>query len=110
MWGAVPHVADKTFWDALAVSAAPPFASHSSCRALSKVPRNMTDDMIVALAKKGGVVQVNFACEFLSQKSADASKDLIPKMAAARADQNRALLEEYRKTVPPATLADVGAH
>jgi membrane dipeptidase len=106
----ISHVADKTFWDALAVSSAPPFASHSSCRALSNVPRNMTDDMIVALAKKGGVVQVNFACEFLSQKSADASKDLIPKMAAARAESNRALQEEYRKTVPPATLADVVAH
>jgi len=106
----ISHVADKTFWDALQVSSAPPFASHSSCRALSNVPRNMTDDMIVALAKKGGVVQVNFACEFLSQKTADASKDLLPKMAAARADDNRALMEEYRKTVPPATLADVVAH
>src|SRR3977135_3289748 len=66
MWGAVPHVADKTFWDALEVSTAPPFASHSSCRALANVPRNMTDQMIVALAKKGGVVQVNFYCNFLN--------------------------------------------
>jgi membrane dipeptidase len=106
----ISHVADKTFWDALAVSSAPPFASHSSCRALSNVPRNMTDEMIVALAKKGGVVQVNFACEFLSQKTADASKELLPKMAAARGENNRALMEEYRKTVPPATLADVVAH
>jgi membrane dipeptidase len=46
----ISHVADKTFWDALEVSSAPPFASHSSCRALSNVPRNMTDEMIVALA------------------------------------------------------------
>jgi len=106
----ISHVADKTFWDALAVSSAPPFASHSSCRAISNVPRNMTDDMIVALAKKGGVVQVNFACEFLSQKTADASKELLPKMAAARGENNRALMEEYRKTVPPASLADVVAH
>ena len=106
----ISHVADKTFWDALAVSSAPPFASHSSCRAISNVPRNMTDEMIVALAKKGGVVQVNFACEFLSQKTADASKDLMPKLASARAENNRALLEQYRKTVPPATLADVVAH
>ena len=106
----ISHVADKTFWDALEVSAAPPFASHSSCRAISNVPRNMTDDMIVALAKKGGVVQVNFACEFLSQKTADASKDLLPKIIAARGENNRALMEEYRKNVPPATLADVVAH
>jgi membrane dipeptidase len=106
----ISHVADKTFWDALAVSSAPLFASHSSCRAISNVPRNMTDEMIVALAKKGGVVQVNFACEFLSQKTADASKDLLPKLATARAGNNRALLEQYRKTVPPATLSDVVAH
>jgi membrane dipeptidase len=61
----ISHVADKTFWDALEVSTAPPFASHSSCRALANVPRNMTDDMIKALAKKGGVVQINFSCGFL---------------------------------------------
>src|SRR5579863_7111288 len=49
----ISHVADKTFWDALEVSRAPLIASHSSCRALANVPRNMTDEMIVALAKKG---------------------------------------------------------
>jgi membrane dipeptidase len=106
----ISHVADKTFWDALEVSTAPPFASHSSAKSLSNVPRNMTDDMIRALAKKGGVVQVNFACEFLSQKSADASKTLMPRMQAARSENDRALMEEYRKSVPPATLADVVAH
>lgn len=62
----ISHVADKTFYDALAVSKAPLIASHSSSRALADVPRNMTDDMIIALAKKGGVVQVNFYCEFLA--------------------------------------------
>ena len=106
----ISHVADKTFWDALEVSTAPPFASHSSARALSNVPRNMTDEMIAALAKKGGVVQVNFACEFLSQATADASKNLLPRMMAAREENNRTLMEEYRKTVPPATLQDVVAH
>jgi membrane dipeptidase len=104
----ISHVADKTFWDVLEVSAAPPFASHSSARALSNVSRNMTDEMIRALARKGGVVQINFACEFLSQKSADASKALLPRMMAARADP--VLLAKYRKIVPPATLADVVAH
>ena len=48
----ISHVADKTFWDALETSKAPIFASHSSCRAISPVPRNMTDEMIRALAKK----------------------------------------------------------
>jgi membrane dipeptidase len=62
----ISHVADKTFWDALEVSRAPLIASHSSSRALAKVPRNMTDEMIVALAKRGGVIQVNFNCGFLT--------------------------------------------
>jgi len=62
----ISHVADKTFWDALEVSRAPIIASHSSCRVLANVPRNMTDEMIVALAKKGGVVQINFNCGFLT--------------------------------------------
>src|SRR5882724_7776805 len=61
----ISHVADKTFWDALEISKAPIFASHSSCKVLADVPRNMTDEMIVALAKKGGVVQINFNCGFL---------------------------------------------
>ncbi len=61
----ISHVADKTFWDALEVSRAPIFASHSSARALANVPRNMTDEMIAALAKKGGVAQINFNCGFL---------------------------------------------
>src|SRR6266567_1852956 len=62
----IAHVADKTFWDALETSKAPIFSSHSSCRAISPVPRNMTDEMIQALAKKHGVVQINFACDFLN--------------------------------------------
>jgi len=62
----ISHVADKTFWDALEVSKAPLIASHSSCRALANAPRNMTDQMIEALAKKGGIIQVNFYCNFLT--------------------------------------------
>ena len=62
----ISHVSDKTFWDALETSKAPIFASHSSCRAISPAPRNMTDEMIAALAKKGGVVQINFSCDFLN--------------------------------------------
>jgi membrane dipeptidase len=69
----ISHVSDATFWDVLKTSEAPPFASHSSCRAISNIPRNMTDEMIKALAEKGGVVQINFGCEFLSQKAADSS-------------------------------------
>jgi membrane dipeptidase len=71
----ISHVADKTFYDALETSAAPIIASHSACRALTNAPRNMTDDMIRALAKKGGVIQMNIYCKFISQKSADAPQD-----------------------------------
>jgi membrane dipeptidase len=70
----ISHVADKTFYDVLAVSKAPVLASHSSCRALCSAPRNMTDDMIKALAAKGGVIQINYHIGFLSQQFQDASK------------------------------------
>jgi len=70
----ISHTADKTFYDVLAVSKAPVIASHSSCRALCSAPRNMTDDMIKALAAKGGVIQINYHIGFLSQQFQDASK------------------------------------
>jgi membrane dipeptidase len=79
----ISHTADKTFWDALAASSAPIIASHSSCRAISNVPRNMTDEMIEELAKKGGVIQINFNCAFVSQKAAD---DKTEKTRATLAD------------------------
>jgi membrane dipeptidase len=56
----ISHVADKTFWDAIATTKAPVIASHSSARALVNAPRNMTDDMLKAVAKNDGVIQVNF--------------------------------------------------
>jgi membrane dipeptidase len=71
----ISHVADKTFYDALETSQAPIIASHSSCRAVTNAPRNMTDDMIRKLAAKGGVIQININCGFISRKSADAPKD-----------------------------------
>jgi membrane dipeptidase len=118
----ISHVADKTFWDALEVSKAPIFASHSSCRALTNHARNMTDDMIVALAKKGGVVQVNFYCGFISQKFRDNdaadTKALDARMARETAGRNlsepdrQILSEKLRKEMglSRATLADVVDH
>jgi membrane dipeptidase len=70
----VSHIADKTFYDVLATSQAPVLASHSSCRALDDMPRNMTDDMIKALAAKGGVMQINYHIGFLSQDYSTAAK------------------------------------
>jgi membrane dipeptidase len=105
----ISHVADKTFWDALAASNAPIFASHSSCRALCNVPRNMTDEMIAALGKKGGVMQINFNCGFLSEKSAAAAKN-VQESTLPGAQGEDATIAEYKKNVPPATLEDVVAH
>jgi membrane dipeptidase len=118
----ISHVSDKTFADALDVSKAPIIASHSDCRALANAPRNMTDAMIVALAKKGGVVQVNFNCGFLSQRFRDESVTTQP-LVTQRLQQaiggkpigelESDLLEGQIRAmagVKPATLADVVAH
>jgi membrane dipeptidase len=70
----ISHVADKTFWDAIAVTKAPVIASHSSARALSSAPRNMTDDMLRAVSKNGGVVDVNFYSGFDDQAYWDAEQ------------------------------------
>jgi membrane dipeptidase len=78
----ISHTADATFDDALATSTAPIIASHSSCRALTNVPRNMTDDMIKRLAAKGGVIQVNFNCGFISEKYRAAQAAEEPRLEA----------------------------
>jgi len=70
----ISHVSDKTFYDVLAISKAPVFASHSSCRAICDAPRNMTDQMIKDLASKGGVIQINYHVGFLSQEFRDAER------------------------------------
>ena len=64
----ISHVSDRSFYHALVVSRAPVIASHSSSRAIANHPRNMTDDMLVALARNGGVAQVNFNCGFISDE------------------------------------------
>jgi len=68
----ISHVSDKTFYDALEVSKAPLIASHSSCRALCNHPRDMSDEMIKALAAKGGVIQINYERSFIDQGYKDA--------------------------------------
>jgi len=70
----ISHVADKTFWDAIGTTKAPVIASHSSSRALVNHPRNMTDDMLRAVAKNGGVVQVNFFAGFDDAKYSEATQ------------------------------------
>jgi membrane dipeptidase len=64
----VSHVSDKTFYDAIEVSRVPVIASHSSCRAISNHRRNMSDDMMRALAANGGVIMINYEASFLSDE------------------------------------------
>jgi membrane dipeptidase len=83
----ISHVADKTFWDAIATTKAPVIASHSSARALVDAPRNMTDDMLRAVAKNGGVVQVNFFSGFDDEN--------FRKAMLAQAKDQAAAIQQY---------------
>ena len=65
------HASDKTFYDALSVTNKPVILSHSSMRAISNVPRNVSDEMLCALAKNGGVVGINFGMGFINPKDAE---------------------------------------
>jgi len=78
----VSHASDKTFYDVLSVTQAPAIASHSSCRALADHPRNLSDDMLRALAKNGGVIHINFYPGYLDQGFAAARRSAAPQMKA----------------------------
>jgi membrane dipeptidase len=86
----ISHVSDKTFYDVMETSAAPVIASHSSCRAIDDVPRNMTDDMLRALAKNGGVVHINFFEGFLDHDFADRYNALKEQQAQQDAIERQA--------------------
>jgi membrane dipeptidase len=72
----VSHASDETFRDAIETSRSPVIASHSCCRALCNAPRNLSDDLIRALADRGGVFHITFHDSFLSQDYADAIRAL----------------------------------
>ena len=97
----ISHVADKTFWDAIATTRAPVIASHSSARALVNHPRNMTDDMLRAVAKNGGVVQVNFFSGFIDEdyrKAMEAqSKDQAAAIASSASGRRRFRVRRSRR-------------
>src|SRR5438067_4590399 len=82
----ISHVADKTFWDVIETTKAPVLASHSSARAIANHPRNMTDDMLRAVTKNGGVVMINYHAAFLSEEFRVASESksgtVVESMAA----------------------------
>jgi membrane dipeptidase len=73
----ISHVSDRSFYNALTASRAPVIASHSSARAITDVPRNMTDDMLVALSRNNGVAMVNFNCGFISDDYNKRAKQFI---------------------------------
>jgi membrane dipeptidase len=74
----ISHVSDKTFRDALEVSTAPMMASHSSARAIAGHVRNMSDEMIEALAAKGGVIAINYHVPYLDQARNDYQTKIQP--------------------------------
>jgi len=109
----ISHVSDKTFYDVLEVSRAPVIASHSSLRALCDIPRNMSDDMIRALALKGGVVNINFNIAYLDRKASDAfvqfrdqrDRDIVDMLGLnggnpRRWEMKRAIQARYRAELP----------
>ena len=105
----VSHVSDRTFYRTLIISRAPVIASHSGARALCDAPRNMTDDMLRAIARsggpdsKGGVVQVNFYSAFVSQAYRNAQKAQKPEVDRAIADMKAKAQAEGR----PLTYEDI---
>lgn len=113
------HVSDKTFYDALAVTTKPVIVSHSSMRAISNVARNVTDDMLRALAKNGGVIGICFGMGFINPKDAEALRSATeteaeaPSLTGRALDQYAAenaqkLFGERAKVV--ATVEDVADH
>jgi membrane dipeptidase len=99
----VSHVSDRTFYRTLVITRAPVIASHSDARALCDAPRNMTDDMLRAVANsggpgsKGGVVQVNYFSGFVSQAYKDAAKAQEPEMKKAVEDAKEKAKAEGRE-------------
>lgn len=90
----ISHVSDATFYQALLISQAPVIASHSSSRELTNQPRNMTDDMLRAMANNGGVVMVNFYSAFIDENYRKASSD------PEKVKQRDAEVEAYKKAHP----------
>jgi membrane dipeptidase len=116
----ISHVSDKTFRDALEISTKPMIASHSSLRAFSDISRNMSDDMVRALGKKGGVVFINFNTPYLDKKVYDVfarnkdqrDRDIADMMAInagnpRRWEMKRAIQKRYAAMLPKVGIDDV---
>lgn len=117
----ISHVTDAAFYDALEVTRAPLIASHSSCRTFTPgFERNMSDSMIVALARSGGVIMINFGASFLNgeylQKEDLGRKEVMEHLRARglryRDKEAQEYIAEYKKThpLPTVTVAHVVDH
>jgi membrane dipeptidase len=121
----VSHLSDPAFWDIVHTSTKPVIATHSGCRAITDVPRNLTDEMIVALAKTGGVVNVIFYPEHLEpgysakKKKVDADIAAVVQRASneekgdvahKKMARDRVRREEYLKLLPPVSVARIVDH
>jgi membrane dipeptidase len=76
----ISHVSDATVDDVLEVSRAPVMASHSSCRSIADMPRNLSDEQIKRVVAKGGMININFGSVFLDQKAYDEMKVKLGKI------------------------------
>lgn len=95
----ISHVSDDTFWQVMELSQAPAIASHSSARHFTpNWERNMSDEMIVELAKNGGVILINFASAFLRS-------DLLQGLEKRRRAIQRHLQQSKRERDDPQTLS-----
>jgi membrane dipeptidase len=98
----ISHASDQSFYDVLEQSQAPVIASHSSCRALCGHPRNLTDDMIKALAEKGGVIQICFVSSFVRETPPNPEQEkalaaLEEKYGSYRDIEDEEILEKLRQ-------------
>ena len=95
----VSHISDEAFYDVLEVSSAPVIASHSSCRALCGSPRNLTDDMLLALKENGGVIQICILSNYL--KTPEPNPELEAKLKEFRKQYSdyRTLPEDSKRVV-----------
>jgi membrane dipeptidase len=118
----VSHISDKSFFDVLKVTSSPVIASHSSCRALCGSPRNLTDDMLLALKENGGVIQICILSNYLKTPEPNPEMDAKLKeirdkygdLNALSEDQKKAMRNErwevQNKLRKLATVADVADH
>lgn len=108
----ISHVADKTFYDVIETTKAPVIASHSSCRALANHTRNMTDDMLRALAKNGGVIMINFYSGFVDPRKAEwtmKSRALQEELNQKYPDDAKRVDEEIKKWREANKIDEIGA-